>query len=119
MSLMFDKPLDIPRPYKSYRFDGYSLKAGRRMTLYGKAALCQLIELEANPEVTAVCERPLMIPDAKPKRVVDFWAMEGGVPTFYLLLKNGELAGSDRLKLAHQCCATISRMIPLHARLGQ
>jgi hypothetical protein len=102
MPLTFTKPLEIQRPYKSFRFDGYSLKAGRRMTLYGKPALCQLIELEANPEVTAVCERPLIIPDSKPKRVVDFWAMEGGVPTFYLLLKNGELGGSSKLKLAYR-----------------
>lgn len=109
MSLTFDKPLDNQRPYKSYRFDGYSLKAGRRMTLYGKAPLCMLIELESNPEVTAICERPLMIPDSKPKRVVDFWAMEGGVPTFYMLLKNGELGGSDQLKLAcRDFCAWVS-----------
>lgn len=71
------------------------------MTLYGKAAFCQLIELEADPAVTAVCERPLIIPDSKPKRVVDFWALEGGVPTFYLLLKNGELGGSSKLKRAY------------------
>jgi hypothetical protein len=101
MPLTFTKPLDVQRPYKSYRIDGYSLKAGRRMTLYGKAAMCQLIELEANPAVTAVCERPLIIPDSKPKRVVDFWALEGGVPTFYLLLKNGELGGSSKLKRAY------------------
>ncbi len=30
MSLTFVKPLEIQRPYKSYRFDAYSLKAGRR-----------------------------------------------------------------------------------------
>lgn len=101
MSLTFVKPLEIQRPYKSFRFDAYSLKAGRRMTLYGKAALCQWLELEANSEVTAICERPLLIPDSKPKRVIDFWALEGGVSTFYLLLRNGEIGGSFPLKLAY------------------
>lgn len=101
MSLTFSKPLDIQRPYKSFRFDAYSLKAGRRITLYGKAALCQWLELEANPEVTSICERPLFVPESKPKRVIDFWAMEGGVSTFYLLLRNGEIGGSFPLKLAY------------------
>jgi hypothetical protein len=48
MPLTFNKPLDVPRPYKSFRFDSYSLKVGRRLTLYGKLALCQFIELEAD-----------------------------------------------------------------------
>lgn len=55
------------------------------MTLYGKAALCQFIDLEANVEVTAVCERPLLIPNTKPRQVVDFWAVCNGIATFYIL----------------------------------
>ncbi|MDP1656056.1 MAG: hypothetical protein Q8K91_02860 [Hylemonella sp.] len=80
MALSFSTPLDIKRPYGSFRFDVFSLKADRRMTLYGKAALCQFIELESDFEVTALCERPLLIPDIKPKRLVDFWALNGGIP---------------------------------------
>lgn len=101
MTLKFNKPLEIQRPHGSYRLDGYSLKAGRRMTLYGKAAFCQLVELEADPNVTVVCERPLIVPDSKPRKVVDFWGMEAGVSTFYVLLKNGELGGATKLKRAY------------------
>lgn len=79
MALSFSTPLDVKRPYGSFRFDVFSLKADRRMTLYGKAALCQFIELESDFEVTAICERPLLIPDIKPKRQVDFWALNGGI----------------------------------------
>jgi hypothetical protein len=101
MALFFDKPLAISRPYKSYRFDGFSLKADRRVTLYGKPALCQLIELEANAEVTALCERPLIIPDTSPKRVVDFWAMEGGVSILYLLGSASEFSERSKKRQAY------------------
>ena len=84
--LTFDSPLTVKRPYGSYRFDVFSLKAGRRMTLFGKAALSQFTELEADHEVTGLCERPLHIPDSKPLRVIDFWAQRGGKSHFYLLL---------------------------------
>jgi ketosteroid isomerase-like protein len=41
--------------------------------------------LEADSEVTDICERPLLIPNVKPQRVVDFWAQCGGVAIFYIL----------------------------------
>lgn len=81
MALSFSTPLDVKRPYGSFRFDVFSLKADRRMTLYGKAALCQFIELESDFEVTALCERPLLIPDIKPKRL-RFFGDEGLVVGF-------------------------------------
>lgn len=86
----YTAPLPIPRPHGSFRIDVFSPKANRRMTLYGKPALCQLVELEADCEVTAICERPIVILDLKPKRVVDFWSMKGQVPTYHLLLRPSE-----------------------------
>ncbi len=85
-SFKYETPVKVARPYGSYRYDVFSLKAGRRMTLFGKAALSQFIELEADHEVTALCERPIKIPDSKLNRVVDFWALRGGRQHFYLLL---------------------------------
>lgn len=85
-SFGYETPVKVPRPYGSYRYDVFSMKAGRRMTLFGKAALSQFIELEADHEVTALCERPIKIPDSKLNRVVDFWALRGGRQHFYLLL---------------------------------
>lgn len=83
---IYERPESIRRPYKSFRFDVFSLKAGRRMTLYGKPAMSQFIELEADHDVSALCERPLKIPELKPERCVDFWALRGARPHFYLLL---------------------------------
>lgn len=94
---IYEKPLPGKRPYKSYRFDVFSLKAGRRMTLYGKAMVSQFIELEADHEVSGLCERPLVIPDLKPERLVDFWALRGGRPNFYLLVNTS--AGQEAKKL--------------------
>ncbi|MGH8856826.1 MAG: hypothetical protein ACREXG_02165 [Polaromonas sp.] len=101
MELLYERPADNRRPYGSYRFDVYSLKAQRRMTLFGKAALCLFIDLESDFEVSASCERPLIIPDTKPARVVDFWALCGGVPTFYLLTKQTEAWQKEKAKLPY------------------
>lgn len=87
MALSYQKSVDDRQPYGSYRIDVHSLKAGRRMTLFGKAALCQFIDLEADAEVTDICERPLIIPGLRPRKVVDFWALCGGVPTFHILMR--------------------------------
>jgi len=101
MALFYETPADNRRPHGSYRFDVYSLKAKRRMTLYGKSALCLFIDLEADFEVSAICERALVIPNTKPARVVDFWAMRGGVPTFFLLTKQSEAWMNEKKKFAY------------------
>ncbi len=101
MALIYETPADNRRPYGSYRFDVYSLKAKRRMTLFGKASLCLFIDLEADFEVSAVCERPLVMPDTKPVRVVDFWAIRGGVPTFFLLTTQSAAWDREKEKLSY------------------
>lgn len=70
------------------------------MTLFGKAAVSQFIELEADHEVTALCERPLKIPDSKPMRVIDFWALCGGRSHFYLLLSASAARDMSKPKVA-------------------
>jgi hypothetical protein len=99
-ALTYESPLPARRPYKSFRFDVFSLKAGRRITLYGKAAVSQFIELEADHEVSALCERPLKIPDLKPERNVDFWALRGGRPHYYLLLSKSGALDAEKPKPA-------------------
>lgn len=54
-----------------------SLKAGRRLTLFGRAAFDLWIQLETDPRITALCERPLLISEADPRCIVDFWARDG------------------------------------------
>lgn len=105
MTLTYTASASDQQPYGSYRIDVYSQKAGRRMTLYGKPALCQFIDLEANVEVSTVCERPLLIPNSKPRQMVDFWAICGGVATFYILKRPSdvEVTGTETSAFSQFC----------------
>jgi hypothetical protein len=69
----FSTAADNTRPYKSHRYEVFSLKLARKISLFGQTPLNAWIALEADPAVVSYCERPLVIPDIKPKRVVDFW----------------------------------------------
>ncbi len=102
MALTYQTSADDRQPYGSYRIDVHSLKAGRRMTLYGIPALCQFIDLEANAEVSDICERPLVIPGLRPRKVVDFWALCGGVSTFYLLIRPSTPRGENSWAIAYE-----------------
>ncbi|WP_146097394.1 hypothetical protein [Rhodoferax sp. TS-BS-61-7] len=86
MTLNYTVAADDKQPYGSYRLDVYSFKANRRMVLFGKSALCQFIDLEIDHRVQEICERPILVPGIKPKKVVDFWALQDGVSSFYVFL---------------------------------
>lgn len=92
----FDAPASSRRPHGAFRFDVVSLKAKRRITLYGHAALKGWLELESDPGIEQLCERPLVVPDSKPQRVVDFWATGPGRNELIFLLRQSELSGSGR-----------------------
>jgi hypothetical protein len=84
-------PVSSRRPYGAHRFDVYSLKAGRRATIFGLHSFRIWLRLEVDPGVTRLCERPIVIRDG-PARVVDFWASTTTSSKFILLLRNGETA---------------------------
>jgi hypothetical protein len=96
----YTSPQTVRRPFRSFRFDVYSLKADRHMMLYGKAALSQFIDLEADKDVSALCERPLKIPDVKPEKCIDFWAVRNGQAHFYLLVSKSEARDAAKPKPA-------------------
>jgi hypothetical protein len=52
------QPLALARPRSAHRFEAFSLKLARRVTLYRHVALQQWVLFEANPTVEAFCERP-------------------------------------------------------------
>jgi hypothetical protein len=52
------QPLALARPRSAHRFEAFSLKLARRVTLYRHVALQQWVLLQANPTVEAFCERP-------------------------------------------------------------
>lgn len=88
--MVYRSPVAVARPYGSYRFDVFSMKLKRSMTLYGEAALMTWVDLEADPQVTDLCERPLVIDGCKPRRAVDFWAIKNANIHYYLLLRGSE-----------------------------
>lgn len=77
----------------------YSLKAKRRATIFGVRALEQWIALEANPAVKLLCERPLIIRDTRPHRVVDFWASGDGFSKFILLTRDSEAKSAEKRRV--------------------
>lgn len=70
----FVKAADNTRPYKSHRYDPFGPKINRMLTLFSRAQVDTWLLLESDPFVLSYCERPIVVPDTKPKLVVDFWA---------------------------------------------
>jgi len=46
--------------------------------------------LEADPTVASLCERPLIVPDSSPRRVVDFWAGGQGFDRLIFLIRGDD-----------------------------
>jgi hypothetical protein len=88
----FLKAADNTRPYKSHRYDVFGLKVERNLALFGRAPLNAWVMLESDPAVLSYCERPLVIPDLKPKRVIDFWVSYRDREEFWLLQRPSELS---------------------------
>jgi len=84
---------DNTRPYKCHRYDVFGPKVARSLTLFGQNPLHAWIALEADPAVVSYCERPLLIPDIKPKRVVDFWVRFRDREELWMLLRSGTQDG--------------------------
>lgn len=87
----FLSPADTARPYKSHRYDVFGLKIDRMVTLFGLAPLHAWIRLESDPTVLSYCERPIVVADSKPKRVVSFWVCFRDHEKLWLLPRQEEL----------------------------
>ena len=85
-----DRPAESRRPHGANRFDVFSLKAGRRLTLFGFESYRHWLRLEADAHVKALCERPLVIRDTTRPRVVDFWISSASGSRYLLLLRPPE-----------------------------
>lgn len=67
------QPIALDRPRGAHRLEAFSLKANRRLTLCRLSALEQWVILEADPRVTAFCERPGFIQTEEKRYLADFW----------------------------------------------
>lgn len=91
----FLKAADNSRPFKAHRYDVFGLKVDRSITLFGCNPLNTWVLLEADSTVVSYCERPLVIPDVKPKRVVDFWVNFLDREELWILQRQGEFGEDD------------------------
>lgn len=83
----FNTPIPIDRPYKSNRFDFWSPKLGREVTVYGHLSFIAAINIEATSEVISYCEYPFAVKSGKSRiDVVHFWIKKkGGTEEAWLL----------------------------------
>jgi hypothetical protein len=95
--LRFQTPKSNRRPYGSHRFDVWSPKIGRRLTLFGQRSLRAWVAIEADPTIVEFCERPLVVQSQKPSRVIDFWVRRATAAELWLLLRAPEAGGKDEV----------------------
>jgi hypothetical protein len=67
------EPLTLPCPRGAHRYDVFSLKLGRRLTLYRRSAFEAWLMLEANPAAKTFCERPGFMTIDGRRCVVNLW----------------------------------------------
>lgn len=79
------------RPYGCHRYDVYSPKLHRQVTLFGLDALDLWTTLEASSQVASYCERPLLIPESSPQRAFDFWVQRPQGEELLILKRAGDL----------------------------
>ncbi|RKR31253.1 MULTISPECIES: hypothetical protein [Paraburkholderia] len=79
------EPLALPRPRGAHRYDVFSPKLGRRLTLYRRSAFDVWLMIESDPAVQTFCERPGHIAVDGQRFVVDFWARYGDRECLVLL----------------------------------
>lgn len=88
------EPLTLPRPRGAHRYDVFSPKLGRRLTLYRRCAFEAWLMLEADPAARTFCERPGFMVVAGQRYVVDFWARSDDHE--YLVLLSETTPATDR-----------------------
>lgn len=94
--LTFSSAIDNSRPFGSHRYDVYGPKIHRRLFLYGELPLNGFIAIESDPEISSYCERPVVITELKPRRVIDFWVQRPQGGELWFLLRQSELNWLDR-----------------------
>ncbi|WP_136223495.1 hypothetical protein [Massilia sp. Mn16-1_5] len=83
------------RPFGCHRYDVYSPKLHRQITLFGRHALDLWITLEASSSVLSYCERPIIIPGSRPVRAFDFWVQRAEGEELLVLMRNQVQKSSD------------------------
>jgi hypothetical protein len=82
--LRYERAVETKRRPGQRRIEVFSPKIKRRLTLFSWDSHDAWLLLEADPTVTAFCERPAYV-DGGVGRVLDFWVDHGGHSWFWAL----------------------------------
>jgi hypothetical protein len=99
-------PVHLDRPPNSHRFDVFSPKLNRPLTLFSYSQIHQWLLLEAFPSIRSFCERPdyLALKEGKPV-LIDFWIQRPRREEFLVMVGNGtpalELATASPLRVCY------------------
>lgn len=102
----FAEPVSNDRPVKAHRFDVYSPKLRRQVTLFGRSALDLWTTLEGSPQVQSFCERPMKIPGLAKNRCFDFWVSRPDGEELLVLLRPSEVTGATPA-MKHEILASL------------
>lgn len=93
IKVTYQQPVQSIRPNKSHRFDAYSPKLGRPITLFSYPQLNQWLLLEAFPAVKSFCERPDTLELQGGKQIlIDYWIQRNRSEAFVVILCDDEPA---------------------------
>lgn len=103
--MTYQHPVHSIRPSKSHRFDFYSPKLGRPITLFSYPQLNQWTLLEAFPAIKTFCERPDTLELEGGKQIViDFWIQKSRNEAFVVIVKDNnpvlKVVGRPALRVA-------------------
>lgn len=79
------EPVAVSRPQFSHRYEVYSPKVGRRITLFSWDAVQLWTLFEAQPAVGFFCERPGLVSHKRRWRLADFWVQRDGQSEIWVL----------------------------------
>ncbi len=112
----FVEPASSDRPHAAHRFDVYSPKLKRQVTLFGRNALDLWTTIEGSPLVLNYCERPAKIPGMPKNRCFDFWVHRADGEEFLVMLRESERADAEK-PTRHQILAELDGKLHDGARV--
>ncbi len=111
LSPRFCIALNMPRPRGARLIEGFSLKLGRRLQLFSYATFGVWIGLEADPSVSALCERPTRLGSTKTDQIIDFWVRRPAGDEF-LMVAQGDTDAALPCKIDEtplRCISAVDR----------
>ena len=78
-------PVEVNRPPYLHRYDLFSPKLSRRLTLFSWNAVLLWTMIESHPAIKQFCERPGLVHVHGDWRLADFWVQRDGRSEFLLL----------------------------------